>query len=703
MTKKIKKIEIKIQNFLRKHKGVFFKQKKISKALNVTNNDYPEFKQKLKYLASQGTIQQGPRSTYCFPKESQDITGIISFSTRGFAFVKSKDNEEYFIGAYDTETAFHKDLVQIKLYKKSSGKRQEGKVIKVLERANKSVFGVLKNTGNFWEVIPESPCAPINIVLPESHPEFEENKLVEIHNLQWYSPRRNPIGEFKQIIGSPENPADDFVIIQKMFNLGEDFPANIIESAEKLKFPDIEQISKERLDLREKDIFTIDPLTAKDFDDAVSLEIIDDELMELGVHIADVSYFVEEGSELDKIAYDRAMSCYLGDKVIPMLPEKLSNDLCSLKPNVPRLAFSVIMNITKTGVIKSYKIKETIIQSKKRFTYEEAQEIIEKKSGIFHEKLEMMNQLHKILFKDRTEKGSIDFDIPEPVFKFDKNGLPIEISRSVRKDTNRLIEDFMLLANKVIATHIAVKKGENELPFIYRIHETPSEEKINNLYTTLYNLEIKVDRPQTKFSPLHMQKILEKIKGTPFANFVEQISLRSMTKAMYSSENLSHFGLAFKNYSHFTSPIRRYPDLIVHRLLKKYADKPKQQDIAYYNKKLPKMCEYCTLQEIKYVEAEREFTKIKQIRFIANKIGEEYQGIITGVLEFGMFVEIADFLIEGLVHVKTLNDDFYIYSQENHTLTGKEFGKKFRLGDQIKIKIKDVSIKERRIDFLLLD
>lgn len=702
MATKPKKLEIKIQNFLRKNKGTFYNQKKIQKALNVPTAEYPALKLILKNMARDEKIMKGQKNSYCFPDHSKDITGVISFSTRGFAFVTTNDDEEIFIPAHDSDVALHHDTVQIKIAHKSRGKRREGKVLKVLKRGNESVFGVLRKDGHTWEVIPESPCPPVSIVLLDHTPDFEENKLVEITDIEYHSLRSYPIGKFKQVIGSPDNPADDFVIIQKMFNLGDEFPDHILAEAEKLEFPKISNLPKSRLDLRKKDIFTIDPLTAKDFDDAVSLERINDNLMELGVHIADVSHFVQEGSELDKLAVDRSMSCYLGDKVIPMLPEKLSNELCSLKPNVPRLAFSILMKITDDGIVKSYKIHETIIESKKRFTYEEAQEIIDKGEGIYHEELAAMNKLHKTLFKNRSEKGSVDFDLPEPVFKFDKNGLPIDISPSQRKDTNRLIEDFMLLANKVVATHIAINSPNEELPFVYRVHEPPSEEKINALFDTLKSLKINLPKPVKNFTPLDLQKILTHIKDTPFAFFIEQISLRSMTKAIYTTQPHGHFGLAFQHYSHFTSPIRRYPDLIVHRLLKKYANKPSGHDLDFYRKNLPRTLDYCTQQEIKYMEAEREFVKIKQIRFLANKVGEEYDGVITGVLEFGFFVEITKFLVEGLVHVRLLNDDFYIYSQEQHTLTGRDYGKSYRLGDQVRIKVKEVSIKERRIDFFLL-
>ncbi len=703
MTKKAKKTEIKIQNFLRKHKGTYYKQKKIAKALNIPNSEYPSFKGLLKEMAKAGKIFCGRNSTYGIPDKSQEVSGIISFTTRGFAFVKTNDEEEIFVNASDTNVALHKDLVQVAIKRKSQGKKREGKVVKVLKRANEPVYGILKKDGKSWEVIPESPFPPTNIILLEEKPEYEEDKLVEVHNIKWYSPRNYPVAEFKQTIGSPDNPADDFLIIQRMFDLAEEFPEDILKQADQLKIPKISEMSKTRLDLRDKDIFTIDPKTAKDFDDAISLEILDNDLMELGVHIADVSHFVKEGSELDKIALDRSMSCYLGDNVIPMLPEKISNELCSLKPNEPRLAFSVLMKITTSGEVKDYDIRESLIESKKRFTYEEAQQILDTKKGPYYKELQRMNQLHKTLLKNRKAKGSIDFDLPEPIFKFDDKGLPIEISRSERRDTNRLIEDFMLLANKVIATHIAVTNKSKNLPFVYRIHETPTDEKINQLYAVLKQLGIKAEKPTKKFTPQDMQKILDKIKDTPFANFIEQISLRSMTKAQYSTQPLSHFGLAFSHYTHFTSPIRRYPDLIVHRLLKKYAGGAKAQDIDYYSKKLPKICDFCTELEIKYLEAEREFIKIKQIRFLADKIGEEYTGIITGVLDFGFFVEISEFLVEGLVHVRTLNDDFYVYSEDQHTLKGRDHGKTYRLGDTVKIKIKEVSIKTRRIDFLLID
>ncbi len=698
MANKRKKLEIKIQNFLRKHRGTYYKQKKLSKILNIKQSDYKQFKQLLKKLAADGKIARGRKANYYFPNKDREISGIISFTNRGFAFVKTKDDEEIFVSARDTHIALHKDLVQVKLSRKSGGKNREGTVIKVLKRANEPVYGILKKKGRNWEVIPESPFPPTNIGLTEEKKEFQEDKLVELHNVKWYSPRQYPLGEFKQIIGSPENPADDFLIIRRMFDLPDEFPANIMNSVKQMKMPKMAAIAKKRLDLRDKDIFTIDPATAKDFDDAVSLEKIDNNLWELGVHIADVSAFVPEGSDLDRMARDRSMSSYLGDRVIPMLPEKLSNELCSLKPGVPRLAFSVLIKITPKGTVKDYQIRETIIQSKKRFSYEEAQKILDNKSGPFHNKLRPMKHLYKALLKKRTQKGSIDFDLPEPIFKFDRKGFPIEISPSERKDTNRLIEEFMLLANKVVAAHISTQK--TDLPFIYRIHEPPSEEKINNLYNLLKSLNIQAEKPTDKFQPKDMQKILDTIKNTPYAIFIEQLSLRSMTKAMYSTHNLSHFGLAFKNYTHFTSPIRRYPDLIVHRLLKRYART--KQDTDFYKKNLPKVCDYCTQQEIKYVEAEREFIKIKQVRFLANKVGEKFEGIITGVLEFGFFVELTEFLVEGLVHVKFLNDDYYVYNEEQHTLTGKDKGKSYRLGDRVTIKVHEVSIKERRIDFYLI-
>jgi len=699
MAEKRKKDEIKVLNYLKKNSGTYFKQKTIARNLNISHTEYPEFKQILKQLSDKGKIQRGRRGLYRVQNPKENISGIISYTTKGFAFVATDEGEEVFIGTYNTANAFHKDKVLVEKLSKQKGKTPEGRVVQILERSKKPVYGILKKQKHHWEILPETPFAPVNIMLDGEHETLHDGRIVELKNLKWRDPDYLPTAEIKQEIGSPSNPADDFKIVQKMFNLPEEFPDIIQHETQNIQFPNISKEITSRYDLREEEIFTIDPDTAKDFDDAISLQKIENDQLLLGVHIADVSYFVLPGSHLDREALSRSMSSYLGDNVIPMLPEKLSNDLCSLKPNTTRLAFSIMMKIDSDGVVTDYQIKESIIRSKKRFAYSDAQKILDDKDGEFYDTLKQMDDLAKLLFKKRSNEGSINFDLPEPVFEIGEDGIPKNVTPSERLDTHKLVEEFMLLANRTIAEHIALKLKNSDLPFLYRIHEKPSDIKIEGLYEVLKNLGLHFEKPE-KFRPLHLQQILNEIQNKPFTTFVEQISLRSMSKAIYSIDALSHFGLAFKHYTHFTSPIRRYPDLIVHRLLKLYIKNIDNDDIRFYSKNLPKVAKLCSENEINIIKAEREYIKMKQIRFMANKIGEWYKGVITGVMEFGFFVEISDFLIEGLVPVRTLEDDYYIYDQVQHCLKGRKYNRIFRLGDRVNVKVQEVSIQNKRIDFI---
>lgn len=699
MAEKRKKDEIKVLNYLKKNSGTYFKQKTIARNLNISHTEYPEFKQILKQLSDKGKIQRGRRGLYRVQNPKENISGIISYTTKGFAFVATDEGEEVFIGTYNTANAFHKDKVLVEKLSKQKGKTPEGRVVQILERSKKPVYGILKKQKHHWEILPETPFAPVNIMLDGEHETLHDGRIVELKNLKWRDPDYLPTAEIKQEIGSPSNPADDFKIVQKMFNLPEEFSDIIQHETQNIQFPNISKEITSRYDLREEEIFTIDPDTAKDFDDAISLQKIENDQLLLGVHIADVSYFVLPGSHLDREALSRSMSSYLGDNVIPMLPEKLSNDLCSLKPNTTRLAFSIMMKIDSDGVVTDYQIKESIIRSKKRFAYSDAQKILDDKDGEFYDTLKQMDDLAKLLFKKRSNEGSINFDLPEPVFEIGEDGIPKNVTPSERLDTHKLVEEFMLLANRTIAEHIALKLKNSDLPFLYRIHEKPSDIKIEGLYEVLKNLGLHFEKPE-KFRPLHLQQILNEIQNKPFTTFVEQISLRSMSKAIYSIDALSHFGLAFKHYTHFTSPIRRYPDLIVHRLLKLYIKNIDNDDIRFYSKNLPKVAKLCSENEINIIKAEREYIKMKQIRFMANKIGEWYKGVITGVMEFGFFVEISDFLIEGLVPVRTLEDDYYIYDQVQHCLKGRKYNRIFRLGDRVNVKVQEVSIQNKRIDFI---
>ncbi len=692
---KIKKDVIK---FLKRHRGRYFKQKKIAQALNIPNSLYRDFKSLLQALSRAGKIERGRKSRYRISDPSKVLQGRISFSSKGFAFVTTEDGKEIFIDAFEAGTAFHKDWVAVQKYRRQRGPRPEGKVTKVLQRSQEPIFGTVKRKPQGWVTIPESPSPPVNIYITGDTQQLEEGQIVELADLEWHHPKEMPRARVTDIIGRPEDPQNDLTLVKKMFQLEAGFSKGVKNATQPLQLPDIKKELPRRVDLRDKTIFTIDPETAKDFDDAVSLEKKGNNWI-LGVHIADVSYFVKPKSTIDKSARDRGTSVYLGNAVIPMLPERLSNELCSLQPDKERLTLSIFMELDHQAAVKNYQIQPGVIKSKKRFSYEEAQQILDQGSGPLHAELSAMRTLSRLLFEKRSAAGSIDFDIPEPVFEISDAGIPYEMKPSERLDTHRLIEEFMLLANRTVAEWIAIDRKKEKLPFLYRVHEAPDEESVKGLYHLLTRLGMSYARPK-RFTPNHLRKILEDVEELPFKNFIEQISLRSMEKAIYTTQRQGHFGLAFKHYTHFTSPIRRYPDLMVHRLIKLYRHRYRYEDIDFYRRFLPKVAEQSTQAEINAMEAEREFIKLKQIRFIAGKIGEWYKGVITGVMEFGFFVELSEYLVEGLVHVRTLQDDYYVYDQENHLMKGRRHGRVFRLGDVVNVKVKEVSIKERRIDFI---
>lgn len=697
MTKSKQTLEEKIVAFLKKQQGSAIKQRRIAKALNISSAQYPQFKEILRALADSGKIERRPKNCYLIPQKGQTVTGTISFSSRGFAFLNSENEPDIFIGSYDTLTAFHGDKVLVERYKKQSGKNPEGRVLQVLERSQQPLFGTLSRRGQDWVVIPEMPAPLVSIVIQNEIAGMQAGQMVELRNLIWDDRKSAPQAQIKQILGAPEEPRDDVPILLKMHHITPEFPEPVRKELNNIDAKISAAVLQERLDLRNWEIFTIDPATAQDFDDAVSLTQNNNGNWELGVHIADVSHYVRPGTALDRAARDRSTSIYLGETVVPMLPEKISNEICSLEPDKDKLSMSVIMTVDREGDVLNYRISPSIIRSAKRFNYREVQEIIDKKSGPFSEAILKMHRLSMLLRKKRFESGSIDFDIPEPIFTLGASGIPTEIKPSERLDSHKLIEEFMLLANRKVAEYIAINRKKEKLPFIYRIHPAPTDEAVDNLYDLLRRLGMDFRKPDP-VTPNDIRRILLEIENLPFKLFIEQIALRSMAKARYAAETGQHFGLAFPYYTHFTSPIRRYPDLIVHRLLKLYSRAVSSQDKNYFRSALPKIADLSTENEIRAMQIEREFIKVKQIRFLANKVGNWYAGIITGVLDFGFFVEISDFLVEGLVHVRTLEDDYYIYDEQNHTLKGRRNKRTFRLGDRVMVKIASVSVKERLVD-----
>ena len=660
-------------------------------------------------------VKQTKRSTQPQKTKGKVIEGNLSVHAKGFGFVLVKKGTDIFIPLEHMLNAMDGDYVSVEIVKKVPKKNPEGRIVKILTLQNKEIIGVFKSSKEGGSVIPSDERYNNPIIIPKdslSSPKIgrkpKNGEFVVIMRTGWNENDHTVTGKIIDILGKPESKEMDLLLVARNNELTIPFPTQVNKALTGLPEFNLQKELKSREDFRSVPCFTIDPESAKDFDDAISLVQLDNGRFELGVHIADVSHYVREGSAIDKEAYERGTSVYFVNNVIPMLPERLSNDLCSLKPNTDRLAFSVIMEIDSRGIVQKYRIRETIIRSAVRFTYEEVEAIIEGKKHPHAKTIHLMQMLSLILRRSREEMGSIDFDISEAAISLDEQGVPYSIRPRERIESNRLVEEFMLVANRIVASHIAKKSTKrNPKPFVYRVHEKPDKESIQSFLDLLERLGLKYQLDKEVKSDDY-RKILDIIENLDYKYFIEKVALRSMTKAYYSTKNEGHFGLAFDAYTHFTSPIRRYPDLVVHRLLKYYASKEKDKkgatkgEAATLSKKLDSICTHCSEREIRATQAEREFIKIKSMEFLSSKVGETYEGIISGMASFGMFVELSHYVIEGLVHVSELKDDHYDFDKEEFTLTGRKTGKVYRMGDSVTIKIKSVSKEEKRADFLLV-
>ncbi len=700
-----KKIEQEILNALAP-KDAKRSAKDLSEQLKIRKKTYHLFRNALNYLISSRQITKikGTKK-YQLSLQNRVIRGELRMTKGGFGFVRDEGNDvDVFIGRDHLNTALDRDIVEVKLYAKSRGKNEDGYVTKIIERTRVYFVGTFHHTQYYGFVVPDDPKIYRDFFIPkEKQNNAEEGQKVLVLLEKWESDHLNPEGSIKDIIGRPGDAGVDVASVAYSFQLAIKFPDQVTAEVDSIsdKIPDTE--IGNRLDLRHLTCFTIDPDDAKDFDDAVSLEKLPGNRLELGVHIADVSYYVTPRSAVDKEAYQRGTSVYLVDRVIPMLPERLSNHLCSLQPEKDRLAMSCMMQLDSNLEVSSYKIVPTIINSNKRFAYEQVQDIISHKSDHpLYDILYDMWHLCKQLTDKRLNEGGIDFETPEVKFDLDESGFPVAIQRKERLDSNRMIEEFMLLANKTVARHIKLisDKG-NLLPFIYRIHENPDPEKMRKFLEFLKAFGYKTN-PAQKVTAKFFQQMIEQIKGTPEEIIIEEVALRSMMKAVYSPDNVGHFGLGFDDYTHFTSPIRRYPDLIVHRLLKAYSENSHSGSQLYKRHGLVKICDQATKMERTALEAERESIRLKQNEYISRHIGEQFDGIISGVTSFGIFVELPDTLVEGLVHIRDLTG-YYIYDERTYTLMNTETDKKLRLGDPVRIEVAKVNLEAGKVDFKLVD
>ncbi len=702
--KKVEDIGKEIDAFLKRNPLASFKKRQLAKVLGYTSeHEYAGFKQALRQLEQKGDVRQTGRRKFAPSQVIETAVGRLTFDKGGNVLLEpeGKVGGEGFklqIAVYPDGlgNASPGDRVAVKIVG-GSGKVLVAKVTDILEREERRIVGTIERVGSSYKILIRDRELPasIDVSRKKLNGAEEGDKVIAKLLVDRYS---GFSADVIKVLGAAGNPDVELESIAAQFNLRKDFPPYVNREAESIvdAIPAAEIAS--RLDLRGEVIFTIDPEDARDFDDAVSLKQIPDDLLELGVHIADVSHYVREGSQLDAEAYSRGTSVYLTSGVIPMLPHKLSNDICSLNPDVDRLTYSVIMKIRPTGKVEEYKFAKSVIRSKRRFTYEEVQKIIETGKGDYAEKVIEMDRLAKTLTRLRNRAGSIDFDLPEAKFVLDELGRPVEIVKKQRLDSHRLVEEFMLLANKTVAAHIG-KHGVRAKPFLYRVHDLPDPDRIRELAVFVshfgYNLNYDGGVGQKQ-----LQRLLKSVEGKPEEYLINDIMLRSMAKAVYSEKNIGHYGLAFKYYTHFTSPIRRYPDLIIHRLLFSYESGEDLADPGALRKKLADVSKLSSEAERRAVEAERESVKVKQVQFMEEHLGDEFDGTIAGVTSFGLFVEIDDLLVEGLVHVREM-DDYYTFVQGQFQLKGRRSGKVFQLGDRVRVKVVRVNMERHELDFVL--
>ena len=683
----------------------------LEEALKIEDSaDFKNFVKALVKMEEKGLVVRTRSNRYGLPQKMNLFRGKLTGHAKGFAFVTPEDNpgmDDIFIPPNETGTAMHGDIVMVRVSSETSGSRQEGTVIRILERGIKQVVGTYSESKSFGFVIPDDKKIANDIFIPQhaSHGAVEGHKVV-VKLTSYPEGRVSAEGEVIEILGHKNDPGVDILSVIHKYGLPMEFPEDVMEQANAVSDTIKESEIGNRRDLRNEILVTIDGADAKDLDDAVGVTKLENGNYKLGVHIADVSHYVTEGSPIDKEALERGTSVYLVDRVIPMIPHRLSNGICSLNPQVDRFTLSCEMEITPDGEVVSHEIFDSVIKTTERMTYGNVNKILVDKDEEQMERYESlvpmfqnMEQLAAILRKKRMKRGAIDFDFNEARVIVDEEGHPTDVVLRERSVAEKLIEEFMLAANETVAEHF----NRLDVPFIYRIHEDPKPEKLQRFFEFITNFGYIVRGSANDVHPKALQDIIEAVAGKPEETVISTVMLRSMQQAKYDPESLGHFGLSAEFYTHFTSPIRRYPDLIVHRLIRTYLIEGKLDEATKekWNAILPDIADHTSKRERRSVDAERETDDLKKAEYMLDKIGEEYTGIIGSVTNFGMFVELPN-TIEGLVHVSFMTDDYYRFDERQLAMIGERTGKVFRIGDEIDIRVSNVNKEERAIDFEII-
>ncbi|MDR2887440.1 MAG: ribonuclease R [Bacteroidales bacterium] len=694
------KLAAQIRAILSENPRQALNHKQISKKLNITDSFTKQLiPDVLNELTVNNLLQETAQGQFRIRQSHGHVTGIVDLTRMGAGFITGDDIEDdIFVSSKNLKTAINGDRVKVKLYAKRKGARPEGEVVEIIERAKSTFVGTIEEMPNFAFLIPDNKNMPFDMFVPSSKLNGAKQGMKAVAKVVDWSPKsRNPVAEIVEVLGYPGDNETEMHAILAEFELPHRFDPEVEAEAATISSTITEEDIQSRRDFRQVPTFTIDPDDANDFDDALSLRSLDSGLLEVGIHIADVTHYVRQGTAVDEEAKSRATSVYMVDRVVPMLPEKLSNNVCSLNPHEDKLTFSAVFEMNEKAEIVNEWFGRTIINSDRRFSYAEAQLVIDTGEGDMQNQLSKLHRIARILRKKRYDSGAFDFERSEIKFELDEKGKPIGIKLYEAGTSNQLIEEFMLLANRRVAEFVSQKLHAK--PFIYRIHDRPSPDKIGSFNTFVSRFGYKLNNSDKNSLPKALNGLLRSAVGKKEQNIIENLALRAMAKAVYSTENIGHYGLAFKYYTHFTSPIRRYPDMIVHRLLAAYLAGVKPGSTEKYQK----LCDHSSKMEKLAVDAERASIKYKQVEFLSDKTGQTFEGVISGVTEWGIYVEITENMCEGMIHIREMADDYYEYDEENYCISGRSSGKKYTLGDNINIIVVKADLQKKQLDFRLAE